>query len=296
MINKFVHAGIVNPEELVTLKEHTENAGLNLVFLDGTFVLPTSNEDIKQNYQNKRLPGALFFNIKEIKDTTSDLPHMLPDADTFSNAVGALGITNTDVIVVYGQHGMVMGPARVWWMFKGFGHANIIVLNGGLPAYEHAGLQIETSAPIIPVPSNYTTQPFDETMVTRIDKVLGVAKDRQYPIIDARPANRFSGESPEPREAMRSGHIPGSLNAPASSLVDKDGKLKSREELTALLTQSGLSVENDQRIITTCGSGITACALSLALYHLGKSDVAVYDGSWSEWGLERSSTPVEQSS
>ena len=296
MINKFVHAGIVNPEELDTLKHLTESAGLNLVFLDGTFVLPTSNENIQQNYQDKRLPGALFFNIKEIKDTASDLPHMLPDTDTFSHAVRALGIINTDVIVVYGQHGMIMGPARVWWMFKGFGHANIIVLNGGLPAYEGAGLPIETSAPHIPVPSNYNAQPFDEGMVTRMDDVLAATKEKLCPIIDARPANRYSGESPEPREAMRSGHIPDSLSAPASSLVDKDGKLKSREELNALLTQSGLLVDNDQRIITTCGSGITACALSLALYHLGKSDVAVYDGSWSEWGRESSATPVEQSS
>ena len=295
MINKFVHAGIVNPQELDTLSQHTENAGLKLVFLDGTFVLPTSEEDVHQNYQDKRLPGAVFFDIKAIKDTSSDLPHMLPNAETFSNAVSALGINNADIIVVYGQHGMTMGPARVWWMFKGFGHDNVIVLNGGLPAWEKAGLETESGSTSPIRPSEYQAKPFQQNMVTAMHDVLQACNENICPIIDARPANRFSGESPEPRAGMRSGHMPQAMNLPASSIVDENGMMRSADEIISLFEGCGLKLTENKPVITTCGSGITACVLALALHHLGHNDVAVYDGSWSEWGLETSQTPVTTS-
>ena len=296
MINKFVQAGIVNPQELEALRQHTENARLKLVFLDATFVLPTSKEDIHQNHQDKRLPGAVFFDIKAIKDTSSELPHMLPDAETFSNAVSALGINNADIIVVYGQHGMTMGPARAWWMFKGFGHDNVIVLNGGLPAWERVGLETESGSTSPIRPSEYKAKPFHRNMVTAIHDVLQACNENTCPIIDARPANRFSGESPEPRASMRSGHMPNAMNLPASSIVDENGMMRSADEIISLFEGCGLKLNEKKPVITTCGSGITACVLALALYHVGHNDVAVYDGSWSEWGLETSPTPVTTSS
>ncbi|MGN7438361.1 MAG: sulfurtransferase [Alcanivorax sp.] len=295
MINKFVHAGIVNPEELSTIEQCAQSAGIDIVYLDGSFVLPSSDQDIHKNYQSKRLPGALFFDITSIADKSSTLPHMIPDAEGFSQAVSRLGIKNTDLIVVYGQHGLVMGPARVWWMFKGFGHPNVIVLNGGLPAYEQAGLPLETNTPNTPEPSIYKASLFNDSMVIQMDQMLDTVRNKSGHILDARPANRFSGESPEPRENMRSGHMPGALNAPSSTLVDENGKLKSAEDLQKLFADAGVTPEPDQNIITTCGSGITACALSLALYHLGHHKTAVYDGSWSEWGLGDSNTPIEKS-
>lgn len=294
MIEHFVQTGIINPLDIASLQEEADNRAKKLVFLDTTFVLPTSSEDVYENYRNKRIHDALFFNIKNIADKESTLPHMLPDAAQFSAAISELGIHNDDIIIMYGQHGMTMGPARVWWMFKGFGHDNVIVLNGGLPAWEKAGLETKNSPLPIPKTSHYTAQPFKGEMVVQMSDVINASETNMYPIIDARPEKRFSGKTPEPREGMRSGHMPNAKNLPASSLVNENGMFKPPEKLEQMFEKLGI-VDNNQQsnhIITTCGSGITACALALALYHLDYKNVRVYDGSWSEWGLEDSPTPV----
>lgn len=293
MIEKFVKTGIINPQDISLLEEEVKNIGNRIVFVDATFVLPTSTENIHDNFKNKRIGGAVFFDIKSVADKSSPLPHMLPDETTFEQAMSALGIRNDDTLILYGQHGMIMGPARVWWMFKGFGHDNVLVMNGGLPAWEKAGLET-TSGPEKPLEkSHYKAKPFNTSMVTDINQVLESSTKSSCPIIDARPAERFCGETPEPRAGMRAGHIPNSLNLPCSALVDITGQFKAPEQLDALFKEAGITHEKCPRIMTTCGSGITACALALALYHLGYENVAVYDGSWSEWGLESAQTKVK---
>lgn len=275
------------------LQKACADKGTRVVFIDATFVLPTSTENIVENFNEKRIQDAVFFDIKAIADKTSPLPHMLPDTEQFSAAMSALGIRNDDLLITYGQHSMVVGPARAWWMFKGFGHHNVVVLNGNLPAWESANLPLDHNPPTALAPSTYTATTFNPQMVIGMHGVLEASNDALCPIIDARPAQRFHGESPEPRAGMRAGHMPNASSVPSSALTDEHGLLKSREQLTALFEQDAIITQSkDSRIITTCGSGITACALALALYHLDHHNVAVYDGSWSEWGLERSATPI----
>ncbi len=286
MIEKFTHSGIINSKDIPLLEQYIAQKNKRIVFLDTTFVLPTSNENIAENFRNKHIPNALFFDIKAIANKSSSLPHMLPNKQAFEKAVSALGITNDDVIITYGQHGMIMGPARVWWMLKGFGHKDVMVLNGGLPAWIKSGCKT-TSEQTKPLkPSQYKASEFKDTAVTDIIELKKICEECELPIIDARPKIRFNGQTSEPREGMRSGHIPNSKNLPCSTLVNDNGELKSKDELKRLFEKIGITSENQKQIITTCGSGITACALSLALHHIGQQNVSVYDGSWSEWGLE----------
>ncbi len=294
MIEKLIQNGIIDAKDVALVKAWSEERSINTVFLDATFVLPTSDVDIKTNFIKEHVPNALFFDIKAVADSTSILPHMLPSTHVFENALSNLGITNNDIIIVYGQHGMIMGPARVWWMLKGFGHMNTLVLNGGLPAWGNTDLPMENGEQRKVKPSNYTTHPFDHNKIIDMKKLIQLVEKPDTQIIDARPSARFSGTSPEPRSGMRSGHIPNSINIPCSQIVDQDGKIRSYDDIKNLFLDSGIHLNNEP-IITTCGSGITACALSLALYSIGHTNVSVYDGSWSEWGLEASPTPVEKS-
>ncbi len=291
MIDKLIQNGIVDAKDVALVKAWAKESNTNVVFIDATFVLPTSDIDILQNFENQHIPDALFFNIKDIADKNSDLPHMLPPAHVFEAALSNLGISNNDLVILYGQHGMIMGPARVWWMLKGFGHTNTLVLNGGLPAWLGEGLPIESGPQRKTSKKQYSARPFDQ------DKVINMAtlsQSIEIPIIDARPSARFSGASPEPRSGMRSGHIPKSINIPCSHLVNDHGLFKSSENIKQLFSSAGLPLDNSP-VIATCGSGITACALALALYSIGHTNVSIYDGSWSEWGLESSQTPIEKS-
>ncbi len=295
MIETFIHAGIINPDDVAALEAHLKALNSRVVFLDATFVLPTSKENILETFSTNHIPNARFFDIKSIAKEDTNLPHMLPDYTVFEKALSTLGIKNDDFVIIYGQHGMIMGPARVWWMFKGFGHDRVAVLNGGLPAWIKEGFETNAKPPSSFEPAHYRAEPFHSYNVIDMKSVSGISSSNEFPIVDARPYERFAGTSPEPRENMRSGHIPGSANLPCSQIVGPDGKMKSREELKQLFHNIGINLEKNRpdRIITTCGSGITACVLALALYHLGYDDVAVYDGSWSEWGQESSPTEVK---
>ncbi len=292
MIENFTQNVIINPDEALKLKNETDK---RVIFIDSSFVLPSSNKDIYSNYMNKHIEEAIFFDIKEISDKSSPYPNMLPNEEFFSKKISTLGINNDDILIIYGQQGMLMGPARALWMFKGFGHDNVLVLNGGLPAWEKDGLEVQNALPPPSKESCYKASRFNPEMVVQMSDVLNISNNKLHPIIDARPETRFSGKSPEPREAMRSGHIPNSVNIPCSILVNNDGKFKTKEELTKLFENSKINLKDNcktSKIITTCGSGITACALSLALNYTGHNNVAVYDGSWSEWGLKSSPTPI----
>lgn len=296
MIEQFIHTGIINPEDINTLKQYVkEEDNKQIIFLDTTFVLPTSTENIADNFKKKRIQNAAFFDIKDIADKNSPLPHMLPSKEAFENALSNLGVSNDDIVILYGQHGMIMGPARVWWMLKGFGHRNVMVLNGGLPAWKTAGYETETGEPQHFNKTAYCASEFQSAMLMDMKTLIEISAQSTHPIIDARPLIRFDGSTPEPREGMRSGHIPNSKSLPCASLVTEDGQFKDTAILSTLFENIGIQIGDNEpeTIITTCGSGITACALSLALYNAGyKGNVAVYDGSWSEWGLEDSPTIV----
>lgn len=267
------------------LKDRTGDP--SVVVLDSTYHLPTMKRDAKAEFAEKHIPGARFFDFDgAIKNQNSDLPHMLPDAAAFAIEVGALGIGNDHHVIAYDTVGGFSAP-RCWWMFKAFGHDRVSVLNGGLRAWEAAGL------PVSDEPSHFDQQPFSPHF--RPDLVISAAdllrKLDEVTVIDARSEGRFHGTEKEPRPGLRSGHIPGSLSLPSSKLTDKEtGLMKTPEELKTLFNEAGLN--SDRRIVTSCGSGVTAAALALGLHLIGRDDVSVYDGSWSEWGANED-LPIE---
>lgn len=296
MIEKFIQSGIVDASHINTLAQYAKENDKRLVYLDATFVLPTSTEDIKHNFLTKRVENSISFDIKLISNSDTSLPHMLPSQDKFSKSLSHMGIKNDDIIIIYAQHSMIMGPARAWWMLKGFGHKNIMVFNGNLSSWENFGHSVETGLPKQQEQTDYVAQEFKSSMISDMSSLIKTSENNTHPIIDARPVKRFQGILPEPRKNMRSGHIPNSKSLPCTSIITEKGLFKNNVELETMFQSIGIDVKhtNIEKITTTCGSGITACALSLALYHIGyKGHVSVYDGSWSEWGLDTSPTIVE---
>ncbi len=289
MIKNLETKAIISPQEISALQR--KNGEDRIIFIDSSFYLPNSGKDAKEIYETSHIKDSLFFDIKSIKDHTSPLPHMLPARDVFEKAMSNMGIKNDDVIVTYGQKSMIMGPCRAWWMIKGFGHKHVMVLDGGLENWKRAGFPV-TDKPTEIIPSHYSASVFNPGSLTDMKDVINASSGKTCPIIDARPTNRFSGKSAEPRAGMRSGHIPNSINLPCSQLVDEHGCLKPHNELETLFHNAGILLDVDKTYITTCGSGVTACALSLAMNVLGVRNIAVYDGSWSEWGLNDSPTTV----
>jgi thiosulfate/3-mercaptopyruvate sulfurtransferase len=258
------------------LADHLADPGL--VILDGSWHMPGAARDPRAEYLAGHLPGAVFFDIDAIADPTTDLPHMLPAPAQFSGMVGELGIADTMTIVVYDQLGLATAP-RVWWTFKAMGAPKVLMLAGGSPKWRAEGRPIESGAVTRP-PQHFEVR-FDPDRVADFATVAARSRDRQAQIIDARPAPRFHAEVPEPRPGLRGGHIPGSINLPVGLLTEA-GAMRSPAELQALFAERRIDL--GKPIITTCGSGITASALALALEVAGATDVAVYDGSWTEWG------------
>jgi len=245
--------------------------------LDGTDMMP--------GFLAAHLPGARFFDIEAVSDHGSPLPHMLPTAEAFAAAAGALGISETDRIVVY-DDGAFRSAPRVWWTFRTFGAERVQVLDGGLPKWLAEGRAVESGAP---APATAVFRPrFRSELVRGYAEVRDVVDRGGAQIVDARPADRFRGEAPEPRPGLRGGHMPGSLSLPTGGLYSGD-QLRPPAELLAAFRGAG--VDPDGPVITTCGSGVSASVLALALAVLGKEGVAVYDGSWSEWG-GRDDSPV----
>ncbi|MDV6329395.1 3-mercaptopyruvate sulfurtransferase [Asticcacaulis sp. 201] len=252
--------------------------------LDGSWAL--DGTDMFDLYRQDHIPGAQFFDIEAISDHSTDLPHMAPSPDQFANAVGLMGICETDHVVIYDRQGL-FSAARVWWTFKLMGHDKVQVLCGGLPAWRAAGLPV-TAEVDTPVPATYRPTFRPERIIDRetLQKTLGAAG---YCVLDARSQTRFEGVAPEPRAGLRSGHMPGSLSLPFGNLI-RDGALKPRDELKAIF--NGLDVDESCTVITSCGSGVTAAIISMALTEVGHTAEQLYDGSWSEWGLETLTTPV----
>jgi thiosulfate/3-mercaptopyruvate sulfurtransferase len=259
----------------------------DLRVLDGTWHMPQLKRDPRAEFAQAHIPGAVFFDIDAIADHGTTLPHMLPTAAEFAAAVGALGIGSGDRVVVYDVRGVV-SAARVWWTFRAFGHDAVAVLDGGLRKWQAESRPIESGQPK-PAARAFIARLRPE-LVRDVEAMRANVASRAAQVLDARSRGRFAGTEPEPRVGLRGGHIPGSLNLPYETLYRPDGTLKSPEELRGAVTASGIDLARP--IVTTCGSGVTASVLALALHQLGRSDVAVYDGSWSEWG-GRADTPIE---
>ncbi|MEX0350979.1 MAG: 3-mercaptopyruvate sulfurtransferase [Paracoccaceae bacterium] len=269
-----------DPKTLVStdwLAAHLKDPDLRV--LDGSWYLPQQGREALAEYNEAHIPGARFFDIDDISDRRSDLPHMAPPVEKFMSRLRAMGVGDGHQIVVYDGAGL-MSAARVWWLLRLMGQMNVAVLDGGFPKWQAEGREIEDLPPV--VRDRHMTVRVQNHLVRDVTQVSAAAKLHDHEIIDARSPGRFAGSDPEPREGLRSGHIPGSRNVPHTMLLNADGTMKSPEECRAIFESAGVDLKKPA--ITTCGSGVTAAILSLALERIGKSDHSLYDGSWAEWG------------
>jgi thiosulfate/3-mercaptopyruvate sulfurtransferase len=258
----------------------------DLVVIDATWFMPDAGRDARAEHAAGHIPGAVFFDIDAVSDHSSPLPHMLAEPADFAVAVRRLGVNRTSQVVIYDAHGLFSAP-RVWWNFRVMGHGASFVLDGGLPKWIAEGRPLETGW-TNPAHGDFKAR-LDRALLRDLEAVRAALADGAEQIVDARSAVRFTGAAPEPRADLRSGHMPGARNLPWSDLVTPSGELADAEAIRAAFAAAGVDVAAP--ITTTCGSGVTASLLALALARLGRADVAVYDGSWSEWA-SRSDTAV----
>ena len=267
------------------LAEKLDNSDIRIV--DATWYLPTVERDGIENYDAGHIPGAVFWDIDAIADPQSSLPHMMPDEKTFQGYMKLLGIGSNHHVIVYDNMKMMTAP-RVWWTLRVFGHERVSLLNGGQNKWSAEDRPLTTDAPEIPETTFRAI--FNSSMIRSVDDVWANLRTSDEQILDARGAGRFEGVDPEPRPECRSGHIPGSQNLPFNELIDPQmGTVLPIKELVSRIQAAG--IDDARPVVTTCGSGITACVLALGLHLTGRHDVAVYDGSWTEWG-GREDTPV----
>ena len=270
-----------DPKTLVStewLHAHLKDPDLRI--LDGSYYLPQMGRDPRAEYDAAHIPNARFFDIDDVADHGSDLPHMVPPVEKFMSRMRAMGVGDGHQVVVYDGMGL-FSAARVWWLFKLMGQNNIAVLDGGLPKWQAEGRPVEDLPPVIR--DRHMTVRRQNQMVKDVTQVSAASKLGDYEIIDARSPGRFRGEEPEPRVGLRPGHIPGSKNVCFKDLLNADQTMKNPVEIRQIFEAAG--VDFNKPAITTCGSGVTAAVLSLGLERIGKTDHSLYDGSWSEWGM-----------
>lgn len=270
-----------HPEPLVStqwLADHLADEKVRI--LDGSWYLPQFGRDSRAEYQQGHIPGAVFCDLDAMSDPDTRLPHMLPPAQQFAREAGRLGVANDMLVVAYDGSGFNMSAPRIWWMFRAFGHEQVVVLDGGFKKWRAEGRPVERGD-FIPKPGTFIPGKSLESVRTLEDMKENLVTRREQ-VLDARSRGRFAGTDPEPRPGVRSGHIPGSSNLPFQELVGDDGTLLPAERLRA--RYEGAGIDLSRPVVTTCGSGTTACALLLGLSVLGVKSTALYDGSWSEWG------------
>ena len=278
-----------HPEALVDtewLAAHLDDPHIRIV--DSSFKLPGIAPTAREDYDRGHIPGAVFFDIDEIAEPGTSLPHMIPSPELFARKMEQLGIGDDDRVIVYDSAGL-SSAGRAWWMLRLFGHHNVALLDGGLPKWKAEGRPLETAVPN--PPRRRFSARFDPALVRDKQALLGNLSAQREQVLDARAAGRFEGNVEETRPGLRRGHIPGSRNLPYDRVTDpQTRRLRDAEALSGLFRDAGVAL--DRPIVTSCGSGVTACALAFALHLIGHPGAAVYDGSWSEWGLP-GDTPVE---
>ncbi|MGB0900656.1 3-mercaptopyruvate sulfurtransferase [Halocynthiibacter sp.] len=270
-----------DPKTLVStdwLAKHIKDPDLRII--DASWYMPAEERNPRTEYEGCHIPGARFFDIDAISDPRSELPHMAPPVELFMSRMRAMGVGDGHQVVVYDGSGL-FSAARVWWLFRLMGKMDIAVLDGGLPKWIAEGRPTEDLPPI--VRDRHMTVQRQAHMIKDVTQVAAASKLRDYTIIDARAAGRFSGLEPEPREGLRSGRIPNSKNVPFATVLNDDKTMKSPTDLRAVFEAAGADL--GKPVITSCGSGVTAAVLCLALERMGKKDHALYDGSWAEWGM-----------
>ncbi|MEP1613230.1 MAG: 3-mercaptopyruvate sulfurtransferase [Roseobacter sp.] len=270
-----------DPKTLVStewLGKHQKDPDLRI--FDASWYLPEAGRNAKEEYNEAHIPGARFFDIDDVSDNRSDLPHMAPPIEKFMSRMRAMGVGDGHQVVVYDGAGL-MSAARVWWLFKLMGQDNVAVLDGGFPKWCAEGRAIEDMPPL--VRDRHMTVRFQNQLVRDVTQVSAASKLRDHEIVDARAANRFRGEAPEPREGLRSGHIPGARSVPFTTLLKNDKTMKSPKDCREVFEAAG--VDLSKPVITSCGSGVTAAILALALERMGHTKWSLYDGSWAEWGM-----------
>lgn len=272
---------IDDPRVLVStewLDDHLRHPDLRV--LDASWYLPAMGRDATAEYALGHIPGARFYDIDENSDHRSDLPHMAPPVEKFISRTRALGVGDGHQVVVYDGAGIFSAP-RVWWLFRLMGKTDVAVLDGGLPKWRAEGRALETAPPVIR--DRHITVQRRAELVRDVTQVARASKLRDHEILDARPAGRFRGDDPEPRPGLAAGHIPGARNVPYATLLSADGTLRPEAELRSVFSTAGVNL--DKPVITSCGSGISAAIISLALEQIGHRDHSLYDGSWAEWGM-----------
>ena len=265
--------------EIDWLKKNLNNKKIKII--DGTWHMPGSGLDAIEIFKEKHIPNAIFVDLEEISDQKSDLPHMMPQENYFSEKISSLGINNTDQLIIYDMYGM-FSAARIWFMFKAFGHKNVSLLNGGLPEWINSNGEISNKIKKYKQ-SNYNAV-LNKSLIVNYEDVLDNIKSNKYNLLDARSPERFLGRDNEPRPGMKSGHIPKSKNLFFNNLINQDSKkFLNKKEIKNII--NNLEIDDKKEIICSCGSGVTACILKFAIELIDKDkNIKIYDGSWSEWG------------
>ncbi|MCF2905797.1 3-mercaptopyruvate sulfurtransferase [Octadecabacter sp. CECT 8868] len=269
-----------DPKTLVStewLAAHLKDPDLRI--LDASWFMPADERDGRAEFEKAHIPGARFFDIDDVSDNRSELPHMVPSVEKFMSRMRKIGVGDGHQVVVYDSSGL-FSAARVWWLFRLMGKMDVAVLDGGFPKWQAEGREIEDLPPVIR--DRHMTVSRQNQMVKDVTQVASASKLGDYVIVDARASERFRGDVPEPREGLRAGHIPNSRNVFFRDLLEADSTLKSPDTIEQIFKDAG--VDLSKPAILSCGSGVTAAILALAMERMGKTDHAVYDGSWSEWG------------
>ena len=251
----------------------------NIIIFDSSYFLPNTGINAIDEYNKEHIENAIFFDIDKISDPNNDLPHMFPSKDTFETQMRDLGLSNNDIVIIY-DNSPLLSSARCWFLLRYFGHKEIFILSGGIKSWKEYGFKTTNDVSNIDF-GNFKATEQNKNLLIKIEEMKNISDKKSFPILDARSFERFSGSGKEPRPNLESGHIPNSLNLPASKLLDKEGKLISKSNFKNLIHE--LNLNESEKVITTCGSGVSACVIALSYYRIGNEDIPVYDGSWSEW-------------